>query len=203
MKQILVMMAAVVLVGCGKDTPETSQAAEAEPQLASKPTPVSPADEKLIADPIVEKAVRKSLNKNQSKLTEADLAKVTRLFIISNTEITDAGFKDIAKLQNLTNLGFYATKITDKEVKELATLQILTNLGLASTEITDAGLKEVAKLQQLTSLNLNNTPITDAGLKEVAKLPKLLVLILNDTKITKAAVAEFKKAFPNCSIFGP
>ena len=30
MKQILVMMAAAVLVGCSKDTPETSQAAEAE-----------------------------------------------------------------------------------------------------------------------------------------------------------------------------
>ncbi|MCH2603405.1 MAG: hypothetical protein MKZ76_10570, partial [Pedosphaera sp.] len=65
MKQILVMMAAVVLVGCSKDTPETSQAAEAEPQVASKPTPepdpVSPADEKLIADPIVEEAIRETL----------------------------------------------------------------------------------------------------------------------------------------------
>ena len=30
MKQILVMVAAVVLVGCGEDTPEPSQAAEAE-----------------------------------------------------------------------------------------------------------------------------------------------------------------------------
>tara|TARA_X000001036_G_scaffold216754_1_gene202933 strand:+ start:298 stop:432 length:135 start_codon:yes stop_codon:yes gene_type:complete len=37
MKQILLMMAAVVLVvGCSKDTPEISQAAEAEPQVASK-----------------------------------------------------------------------------------------------------------------------------------------------------------------------
>ena len=65
MKQILVMMVAVVLVGCSKDTPETSQAAEAEPQVATKPTPeptpVSPVDEKLITDPIVEKAVRYSL----------------------------------------------------------------------------------------------------------------------------------------------
>ena len=36
MKQILVMMAAVVLVGCSNETPETSQAAEAEPQVRSQ-----------------------------------------------------------------------------------------------------------------------------------------------------------------------
>ena len=53
MKQILVMMAAVVLVGCGNKAPETSQSVEAEAQVASKPTPepdpISPAEEKVIA----------------------------------------------------------------------------------------------------------------------------------------------------------
>ena len=39
------------------------------------------ADEKLIADPIVEKAVRWSLNKPEGELTEADLEKVTKLQI--------------------------------------------------------------------------------------------------------------------------
>ena len=79
----LVMVAAAVLVGCSKDTPETSQAAEAEAQVASKPTPepdpVSPADEKLIADPIVERAVRRELKKPEGKLTEADLESVRSL----------------------------------------------------------------------------------------------------------------------------
>ena len=94
MKPTLVIMATVVLVGCSKDTPETSQAAEAEPQVASKPTPeptpVSPADEKLIADAIVERAIRKELKKPEGKLTEADLEEVTGL-ILRSTKITDEG----------------------------------------------------------------------------------------------------------------
>ena len=49
MKQILVMMAVVVLVGCSKDTPETSQAAEAEIQIVAKfPVPPSQVTESQI-----------------------------------------------------------------------------------------------------------------------------------------------------------
>ena len=53
MKQILVMMMAVVLVGQSVV-----------------------ADEKLIADPIVEEAIRKRLGKPEGELTEADLQKL-------------------------------------------------------------------------------------------------------------------------------
>ena len=99
MKQLLLIFAMVVLVGCSNDTPETSQSAEAEPQVASKPTPVSPADEKLI----VEKEIRRSLKKPKGELTEADLEKVTRLDL-HDTKITDAGLKELAKLQKLAEL---------------------------------------------------------------------------------------------------
>ena len=124
MKQILVMM--VVLVGCSKDTPETSQDAEAEAQVASKPepepepepTPVSPADEKLIAHPIVERAVRESLEKPEGILTEADLEKVTKLSLFP-TKITDEGLKDVAKLQKLETLWLFDTQVTAEGVAEL------------------------------------------------------------------------------------
>ena len=179
MKQIVVIMAAVVLVGCSKDTPETSQTAEAEPQIASKRTPepesAPPADEKLIADPFVEKAVRKSLEKPEGELTVADLEKVTGLEL-GGTQITDAGLKDLAKFQNLKDL------------------------GLGGTQITDEGLKEVAKLEKLSSLRLSSTKITDEGLKELAKLQQLKTLYLPN-KVTKASVAELKKALPNCRIW--
>ena len=191
MKQILVMMTAVVLVGCGEkpasSTPKSepkipapSQAAEAEAQVTPTPSPdpVSQADEKLIADPIVEKAVRESLEKPKGEITEADLEKVTRLQL-GLTKITDAGLKDVAKLQKLTFLGLFFT------------------------EITDAGLKDVAKLQKLEILDLEGTQITDAGLKEVAKLQNLWHLTIKNTKITKASMAELKKALPNCEISGP
>jgi Leucine-rich repeat (LRR) protein len=181
MKQ-LITIAAVVLVGCSKDTPETSQAAEAEPQVTPEPTPeptpVSPADEKLIAHPIVERVVRNKFKKPEGELTEADLESV-RSLSLSETQITDAGLKDVANLQKLTSL------------------------SLSNTKITDAGLKEVAKLQKLTRLSLSDTQITDAGLKDVAKLQRLKLLFLGGTKVTKAGVAEFKKALPNCTIYGP
>ena len=206
MKQILVMMAAVVLVGCSKDTPETSQAAEAEPQVASKPTseptPVSPADEKLIADPIVEKAVLLSLEKPEGELTEADLEKVTVL-ALDFTKITDAGLKEVVKLQKLIELSLHSTKITDEGLNEVAKLKQLTYLSLSYTEITDASLKDVAKLRNLDALNLSRTQITDEGLKELAKLQNLKGLSLEDSKVTDAGVAELKKALPNCEITGP
>ena len=159
MKQILLMMAAVVLVGCG----------------TTKIDPNAPAN---ISDPLVEKAVRGELKKPQGELTNADIEKVTSLFL-NDTKITDAGLKDVAKLQQLTTLFLHGTKITD------------------------AGLKEVAKLQKLEMLWLRDTKITDEGLKDVAKLQKLTFLDLSNTKITKADVAELKKAMPNCKIEGP
>ena len=125
MKQILVMMAAaVVLVGCGKNTPESSQSAEAEAQEASKPSPepdpISPAEEKVIAiaDPIFEKAIRIDLGKYTGKLTEADLAKVIALEL-HESKTTDAGLKGLAKLQKLENLLLEDTQITNAGVAEL------------------------------------------------------------------------------------
>ena len=179
MKQILLILAAVVLVGCSKDTPETSQAVEAEAQVTPAPSPepesAPPADEKLIADPIVEQAIRESLEKPEGEITEADLEKVTWLGLPFR-QITDVGLKDVAKLQKLSWL------------------------DLKDTQITDAGLKDVAKLQKLEVLYLNNTKITDAGLKEVAKLQKLEELDLRGSEVTKAGVAEFKRALPNCEV---
>ena len=66
MRQVLLMIAVVTLVGCGKE--------EVMPKPAEvgivKPTAV-PAN---IADPIVEKAIRQSLKMPTGELTEADLA---------------------------------------------------------------------------------------------------------------------------------
>ena len=190
MKQILVMMVAVVLVGCGEDT--------------RKAVPIPPASKNIIADNIVDKAIRKELGKPISGLTNADLEKVTYLDL-SNTKITEEGLKELAKLQNLTKIALRRTKITDEGLKEVAKLQNLIELDLQITKITDAGLKEVAKLQNLKQLSLVETQISDAGLKEVAKLQKLerLNLYPNAWAKDNAGVAELKRALPNCEIEGP
>ena len=157
-----------------------------EPKLP-KTTP-----EKLIDDPIVEKAVRIALEKPEGELTEADLAKVNRLNLIG-AQIANADLKELAKLRNLAHLDINNTKITNEGLKELAKLKKLKSLGLWRTDIADEGLKEVAKLQNLTDLLLDNTFTSDLGLKEVAKLQNLRSLRLLYTKITDTGLKELTK----------
>ncbi len=202
MKQVLLMIAVVALVGCGGGKKEEAQGPSqpepaTPPQGTEKPKSPKASPTKLIADPVVEKAIREKLKKPEGELTEADLAKVTPLNLWG-TKITDVGLKDVAKLQQLKWLHLINTKITDVGLKDVAKLQQLETLNLVDTKITDAGLKEVAKLQNLTRLYLGFTQITDAGLKDVAKLQNLTGLYLLDTKVTKAGVAELKKALPKC-----
>ena len=130
MKQILVMMAAaVVLVGCGeKEDGNTSV--------------VNP--EKLITDPIVEKWIRLELEKPEGELTDADLKKPTDLNL-DQTQLTDAGLKDVAKLQKLKYLYLDGTKISDEGLKEVAKLQQLQFLRILDTKVTGAGVAELQK----------------------------------------------------------
>ena len=88
MKQILVMMVAVVLVGCGEDTRKA----------APKKAPSAEEIAISIADPIVEQAVRKSLKKPEGELTEVDLQNL-EVLVLNDTQITDAGLKEVAKLR--------------------------------------------------------------------------------------------------------
>ena len=98
MKQILVMMAAVAVM-----------VLKAQSVVA---------DEKLIADPIVEWEIRKKLLKPEGELTEADLRKLTFLNL-ALTQITDTGLKDVAKMQQLTHLSLRGTKATKAGAAEL------------------------------------------------------------------------------------
>ena len=60
-----------------------------------------------IANPIIERAALEFLEKPEGKLTEADLEKVTGLYL-GNTKITNEGLKEVAKFQQLEVL-FYPT----------------------------------------------------------------------------------------------
>ena len=214
MKQLLLICAVVALVGCGKEAKEKAAkikaAADARAVAEKKATetatiPQQPktTSEKLITDPIVEKAVRGKLEKPEGEITESDLEKV-RYLSLAFQKITDVSLKDVAKLKNIESLNLSRTQITDAGLMEVAKLQKIEQLIMTQcTKTTDTGLKDVAKLQSLKKLFLERTKITDAGLKEVAKLRKLRSLGLNGTQITDTGVAELKKVLPNCKIYGP
>ena len=173
MKQILVMMAAVVSFSVM-------------------------ADELVFKDRALGEAVARKLKKPAGKFlpppkfTKAELKDITSLSL-TNTKITDLGLKELAKLKNLNRLYLEDTKITDEGLKGLTKLQKLTDLDLEGTNITDEGLKEVAKLQKLEWLSLKVTQITDAELKELANLQSLRQLYLGDkTKDNKESTKKDK-----------
>jgi internalin A len=97
-------------------------------------------------------------------------------------------------------LSLVETQMTDAGLKELAGLKQLQWLDLYSTEVTDAGLREMTGLKQLKRLDLSSTKVTDAGLKELAGLKQLKRLYFVGTKVTEAGVAELRKALPECRI---
>ncbi len=180
MKQVLLMITVVALVGCGESAEEKAAKAEAAAAEAkaevnatttpktqpkeevSNPQPPKVAPEKLITDPIVEEAVRTHLH---------------------------------------AKTGFAAGKEIKGELTK-ADLERVTALGFSYGGLTNEGLKEVvAKLPKLTYLDLGRTKITDVGLKEVAKMKQLKELDLTNAKtVTKEGVAELQEALPKCKI---
>jgi len=151
-----------------------------------KPTAV-PAN---IADPIVEKAIRKELKKSTGELTKADLGKVTELELgaESLTELP----KGLEKLTQLTSLGLNDNKLTD--VKGLEKLILLEELNLNNNQLTD--VKGLEKLTQVEFLFLGGNQLTDV--KGLEKLTQLTFLRLDgNPDLTKAQIAELQKALPS------
>ena len=172
MKQLLLICAVVAVVGCGKkDDPNTGVVNPNKPSPKAVP-------EKLITDPIVEKAVREELEKPEGKLTEADLEKVTELnFAFVRAEAGAIALTELPKgLEKLTQL---------------------TMLILPNNKLTD--VKGLEKLTQLTELWIQGNQLTDV--KRLEKLTQLKELYLYDNPdLTKVQIDELQKALPNCII---
>jgi len=192
MKQLL-LICAVVMGGCGgkKDDGNTGVVNPNKPSPKAVP-------EKLIADPIVEKAIRQELKKPAGELTKADLEKVTSLNLQRN-QLTDVP-KGMEKLTQLKYLYLSINQLTDvkglekltqltfltlggnqlAEVKGLENLTQLEGLNLANNQLTDASA--LANLTQLTDLNLGENKLTDV--KGLEKLTQLTRLYLSDNQLT-------------------
>jgi len=63
---------------------------------------------------------------------------------LNDTKVTDAGLREVARLYNLTSLSMNDTKITDAGLKEIAKLKNLTTLDIDNTKVTSAGMRDVA-----------------------------------------------------------
>ncbi|MDG2214528.1 MAG: hypothetical protein P8M70_11900 [Verrucomicrobiota bacterium] len=130
MKQLL-LICAVALVGCWK-----KEAPKGEIKVrVQRPTPYQELPKatvgKLIANPIVEKAIRSkySLNKPTGELTEADLEKVTALSFTSRQLTNVKGLEKLTQLNqlNLENNPDLAKAQIDELKKALPNCRIYSN----------------------------------------------------------------------------
>ena len=209
MKQILVMMAAVGLVGGGefvegfkKGVDRQKKAAEARAAAEKKAVAEGAKAAAWVSDPndpnnvTIEVAIRKSLKyigeSPTGELTQADLKKVTELEL-DRKQLTSV--KGLEKLTQLESLHLPHNKLTD--VKGLENLMQLKELPLDDNQLTD--VKGLENLTQLEGLWLPRNQLTDVkGLKKLTRLTELD--LIDNPALTRAQIDELKKALPKCDI---
>ena len=209
MKQILVMIAAVGLVGCGefvegfkKGVDRQKKAAEARAAAEKKAVAEGAKAAAWVSDPndpnnvTIEVAIRKSLKyigeSPTGELTQADLKKVTELEL-DRKQLTSV--KGLEKLTQLESLHLSHNKLTD--VKGLENLTQLKELPLDDNQLTS--VKGLENLTQLEGLWLPRNQLKDVkGLKKLTRLTELD--LIDNPDLTKAQIDELKKALPKCDI---
>jgi len=157
-KQFPLILAVVTLVGCGKGKQpiktetigNNEKPLEKQESVGANFKPHAKINELItwVSDPsnpqnvIVERAIRAEIKKPEGKLIRENLEKLTDLRL-SYTDISDAGLKEVAKLQQLRNLALNKAEITDANLKELAKLQQLSTLSLLGTKVTNEGVAQL------------------------------------------------------------
>ena len=86
--------------------------------------------------------------------------------------VSPAGLKDIAKLDQLEELGATNAR-NDKAIKEFAKLTNLRRLQIDNSDFGDESAKAISALPELKILDAYGSRVTDAGMVELAKLPQL------------------------------
>jgi len=188
-KQLLLICAVVVCVGCGESEAGKAtklKAAAVSEAKATLETKVAALEAKVAAeanavawvsdsnDPnnvTIEAAIRKSLKyigeSPTGELTQADLEKVTELEL-DRKQLTSV--KGLEKLTQLESLHLPHNKLTD--LKGLENLTQLKELPLDDNQLTS--VKGLEKLTQLEGLWLPRNQLTDVkGLEKLTRLTEL------------------------------
>ena len=177
MKIILtVLICLCVLMGCGER--EYTNTRDLKPNTDA-PEPVAETKNPLIANPIVEKAIRESLEKPTGELTNADLEKLEWLETgLRGKQLTEV--KGLEKLTQLKTLYLESNQLTS--VKGLAKLTQLKQLHLLYNQLTELP-KGLEKLTQLEELDLGGNQLNDVSGLE--KLDQLTILGLGYNQLTE------------------
>ncbi len=158
---------------------------------------------RLLGDGFFEHIVRANLD--NSNVTDAGLKELRGLRHLQylrlwGDDITDAGLENFKGLTQLKVLLLSRTKVTDAGLEYFKSLRQLQSLILDDTRVTDAGLEHLEGLTQVQVLSLDGTQVTDDGLDHLKALNQLTHLYLMGTKVTATGVAKLQQALPNCKI---
>ena len=182
MKTLISILIGLLVVGCGESKEEKATPSKGDDKNTTKAKPATKVvPEKLIADPIIEKAIRGALSTFSSKftgeLTKVDLEKVTTLYLSGNqlTEVPNG----LEKFTQLKGLNLSGNRLTD--VTSLEKLTQLESLLLGNNKLTEVS-NGLEKLTQLKELYLSGNQLTDV--KGLEKLTQLKELYLDGNQLT-------------------
>lgn len=116
---------------------------------------------------------------------------------ISNTGITDKGFKIIGGLQTLRTLHADHTKLTNSGVDAISNLSELTCLHASQNDLDDKCTSALSRLSMLTELTLRDDSITDAGIRNLSGLKHIRHIQLNRTLISDNAIKTIVESYPD------
>jgi Leucine-rich repeat (LRR) protein len=144
----------------------------------------------------------KSLRLKNSGITDGAVKTIvesfpalTSLDVSSNTLLTDASLKEIAKLKELTELTINYCNFSEFGMMDISTLPKLTTLDIrANMQVGNSGLNYLTTLPSLKSLKHLSPAVDDTGLESLSAVKGLETLEIQDFNITDRA-GQFIKQF--------
>ncbi|MDA1015319.1 MAG: hypothetical protein O3A00_12820 [Planctomycetota bacterium] len=173
---------------------------------AAKPKPPTPDDPVAVAS-LMDAGIKfetnadgnvATVNAAESKITDADLAKLKGLpklveLDLTKTGITAAGLKTVSQLKSLVTLYLDNTSIDNDGLAHLKDMRQLESLSISKTKVTGLGFQHLVGLTNLLRLNLSGLDFKDEDLVHLKGLIGLETVAMQDAKITGAGFANFTK----------
>lgn len=160
--------------------------------------PDVPADNVAAADPAAVETLRKL---NVLVMPVSTGSNYLMANLVNQPTFNDQQVGALAPLANqLVWLRLGSTQLTDAGLKEIGKLQNLTRLSLEHTRVSDAGLEYLKGLKNLQYLNLFDTKVSDKGMQALTGLKNLHTVYVYQTQVTAQGVMTLQKALPQAQI---
>jgi hypothetical protein len=131
------------------------------------------------------------------------MARLKRLSLNTNYNVTDAGMEHLAALKSLEDLDLSDTHVRGTGLSWLKGLKNLKKLNLSGNRFGDAQIRYVTVFSNLEELDLSATLVTSDSLAQLSVLTRLKLLDVSSTVGTQAGADELKKSLPNLKIILP